>query len=179
MSVEVEMYIRITLQHLTEILYDLQRIHHTQRIRQHKTLNFKLSHRPFGRSGFSLSTLSAVLRHSLVQRKGVHQLIDILWRVLHTIRPILQIKIDTESLLNSILHLTTDVTDVHFRGFSQLLGTVFQRTLGQQVDDPPATFLNPVDRLSAIHKSQHFDTLQQPHLLGKSTYSGNGLPLAF
>ena len=39
MGMEVEMYIRIALLHLTEVLDDLQGIHHTQRVGQHETLN--------------------------------------------------------------------------------------------------------------------------------------------
>ena len=37
MGMKIEMRLRIALYHLAEILDDLQRIHHSQRVRQHKT----------------------------------------------------------------------------------------------------------------------------------------------
>ena len=45
MSMEVEMHIRITLHHLSEVLNDLQGIHHPQGVRQHETLDDLCRHK--------------------------------------------------------------------------------------------------------------------------------------
>ena len=67
-GMEVEMQIRIALHHLAEILNHLKRVHNSQSIRQHKAFHF---------SG----------------AQGIHHLIDVFGRVLHTVAPVLEIEI--------------------------------------------------------------------------------------
>ena len=63
-------------------------------------------------------------------------------------------------------HLLKDVGNVLFGGLVQLLRTVLQRALTEQVDDPPATGTYPVDGLSAIHESEHLDTVETAQSVG-------------
>ena len=71
-GMEVEMQIGITLHHLAEILYHLQRVHDTQRIGQHKAFH-------------------------IGGAQCIHHLIDIFGRVLHAVAPILEIEIDRDA----------------------------------------------------------------------------------
>ena len=66
MGMEVEMGIGIALDHLAKILNALQGIHNTQRVRQHKTADTTVA-------------------------EGIHELIDIEGRILHTVRPVLKV----------------------------------------------------------------------------------------
>ena len=52
------------------------------------------------------------------------------------------------------------------RRLAQLLLTMLQRALGQQVDDLTAAVGNPVNALVAVHKAEHLDPLQTVYLLG-------------
>ena len=62
-SVEVEVYIGVSLHHLAHVVDDLQGVHDAQRVGQHKTAN-------------------------IVVNKSIHQLEDIRRRVLHAVRPV-------------------------------------------------------------------------------------------
>ena len=147
-GVEVEMHLRIALHHLTEILHHLQGIHHAQSVREHETRNLSISQ-------FC---------------QGVHQLIYIFWRILHAVRPVLQIEVDREPLAVGILHLFNNIGNVLLGGLVQLVRAMLQRTLCQQVDDTTATVGYPIDRLPAIHKAQHLDTIQTVYLTGITAY---------
>ena len=72
-SVEVEVCIGIALQHLTEVLDALQRIHDTQRVGQHKAANTDVA-------------------------ESIHQRIDIRWRLLHAVAPVFEIQIYSDAL---------------------------------------------------------------------------------
>ena len=61
----------------------------------------------------------------------------------------------------------------------QLVRTMLQRPLCQQVDHSSTTFSNPIYRLSAIHEAQHFDTLQQIVFLSVCTYLGHSFAFTF
>ena len=87
MGVEVEVGIGIALDHLAEILDALQGIHDAKGIRQHEAADADVA-------------------------KGIHQLVDVEGRILHAVRPILEVKIDGESFRAGVLHLATDIIDM-------------------------------------------------------------------
>ena len=98
---EIEMSIRITFLHLPHILYHLQRIQDTQRIRQHKTLDTRLF-------------------------QSIHQLKYIFGGIFDTVAPIFQINIDGYILFVGIMHHTYDIRQMFFRCLFQLLRTMLQ-----------------------------------------------------
>ena len=98
---EIEMSIRITFLHLPHILYHLQRIQDTQRIRQHKTLDARFF-------------------------QSIHQLKHVFGRILDTVAPIFQINIDGYILFVGIMHHTYDIRQMFFRCLFQLLRTMLQ-----------------------------------------------------
>ena len=95
------MSIRITFLHLPHILYHLQRIQDTQRVRQHITLDTRLL-------------------------QSIHQLEYIFGRILDTVTPIFQINIDGYILFVGIMHHTYDIRQMFFRCLFQLLRTMLQ-----------------------------------------------------
>ena len=106
MGVEVEMCIWIALHHLTEVLDTLQGIHNTQRVGQHKPPDADVA-------------------------EGVHHLIDIERRFLHTVRPVLEVEVHGHLFLTGVLHRLDDVLDMLLGRFLQLLLTMTQRAFRQ------------------------------------------------
>ena len=94
---EIEMHLRITLDHLAEELDDLQWIHHSQGVGQHEAFDPSLG----GAEGGYC----------------IHQLIDIVRRILHAIGPVLQIEINAKTLAGSIDQFTQDIIDMLIGGF--------------------------------------------------------------
>ena len=153
-GMEIEVGVGIAFHHLPEVLDALQGIHDAQSVRQHKAPDAAVA-------------------------EGIHQLIDIEGRILHAVRPVLQVEVHRDTLLAGILHLLTDILDMFFRCLLELLGAVFQRTLCQQVHRLAATVGYPVDALSTIHKPEHFHALQLVDLLCIATDHADCLLLAF
>ena len=153
---EVKVYVRIAFHHLAEVLNDLQRVHHTKCVRQHESPD-----------------------RLMVCDQRIHHLIDIVWRILHAVRPVFQIEIDTQSTLGGIGYLLLNVFNMFFGHLVQLMSAMLQRALCQQVDDPAATVGYPVNTLATIHKAQYFHTLQAPRLFCCTANHGHRFPLAF
>ena len=109
----------------------------------------------------------------------VHQLIDVLRRILHAVRPVLQIEVDADALAGSIFQLLTNVADMLFGSLVKLLRAVFQRALRQQVHHTPTTIVNPIYRLSAVDESKHLYPIQTSYLAGIATYLGDCFALTF
>ena len=154
MGVEVEVGIGITLDHLTEVLDALQGVHDTQRVGQHETTDAAVA-------------------------EGIHELIDIEGRVLHAVRPVLEVEVDGESLLAGILHLTEDIVDMGLWRLLQLFLTMAQGAFRQEVDGLAATTLDPIDTLSAIHEAEHLDMFELVDLLRITADHADGLFLTF
>ena len=132
---EIKMDIRVAFHHLTHVADELQRIENAQCIGQHDATDADI-----------LQT--------------IHQLEDILRRILHAITPILQIEIDRESTLQRHLHVGLNISQMLLRRLLQLLCTVAVRPLGKQVDDMTASILNPLEGFAIIHKAQHLYPIQ-------------------
>ena len=98
-GVEVEVGIGIALEHLAEVLDTLQGIHDAQRIGQHKTTDADVA-------------------------KHIHRLIYILRRVLHTIRPVLEVEVHDQPLATGVFHLTTDILHMLLGRLAQLFPTM-------------------------------------------------------
>ena len=154
MGVEVEVGIGITLDHFTEVLDTLQGVHDTQCVGQHE------------------STDTAVA-------EGIHQLIDIEGRILHAVRPVLEVEVDGEALLTGILHLTEDIVDMGLGCLLQLFLTMAQGALRQEVDGLTATTEDPVNTLSAIHEAEYLDMFEFVDLRRITADHADGLFLAF
>ena len=114
----------------------------------------------------------------MVTDQRIHELIDILGRILHAIRPVFQVEVDAQSFLMCISYLATYVGNMLLGSLVQLCGTMLQRTFGQQVDNFSATVGNPVNALATIHETEHLNALQTPHLLRSLANHGNGFLLA-
>ena len=140
-GMEVEMQIRIALHHLAEILNHLKRVHNTQSIRQHKAFHF---------SG----------------AQGIHHLIDVFGRVLHTVAPVLEIEIHRDTTRAGIEDSVDNVGNMLLGSLAQLLCAMLERALGEEVHRLASTLHNPVDGLVSIHKSQHLDTVGLANLTG-------------
>ena len=153
MSMEVEMHIRITLHHLPEVLNDLQGIHHPQGVRQHETFD------------------------DLCRHKAIHQLINVFGRILHAIRPVLQIEVDADALAGSIFQFLLDVADMFLRCFLQLKRAMLQRALGQKIHHPTPTRGYPVDALATIYKAQNLHTFYECVFLSVGTNLGYSITL--
>ena len=133
--VEIKVGISIPLNHLAEVLHALQRVHNSQRIGQHKSTDAHIAER-------------------------IHQLINIVRRLIHAVAPILEIQVHDDALRVGVLHLADDIIDMLLGRLLQLIGTMFQRALGQQIQRFAATLGSPVNTLAAIDKSQHLYPLQ-------------------
>ena len=151
-GVEVEVGVGVVLHHLPHIVNHLQRIHNAERVGQHKTPNAGID-------------------------EGIHQLIDVLRRVLHTVRPVLQIEVHDDAALMSVGHFLSDVFDVLFRRLAQLLRAVLQRTLGQQVNHPTAAVGNPVDASVPVDEAEHLHPVYIAGLLGIAANHLHAVPL--
>ena len=90
MGVEIKVGIRIALHHLAEVLDTLQGVHDAQGIGQHKPADADIA-------------------------ESVHHIVDIRGRILHTIRPVLEIKIDCQTFPSGVLHLMDDILEMLLR----------------------------------------------------------------
>ena len=153
-GMKIEVSIGIAAVHLTEKLNDLQRIHDAERIRQHEA-----AHRGVD--------------------ECVHQLIYIFGRVLHAARPVFQIQIDLNAFAMGIGHFLPNVADVLLGSLPQLLTTVLERPLCQQVERFATGTLHPVHRHMSVNETQHFHAVQTVYLTGIATYHLHSLFLAF
>ena len=153
-GVEVELQIGITLHHRPTGLVALPRLIDTQRIGQHEA--------PYG---------------ELLQR--IDHLIDIVSGVPHAVRPILQIDVDGDSALLRVEHIASNIVDMLLGGLAELVFAVFFGSLGEQVDDSAAALGNPVERRSAVHKTEHFDPIETPFAFGPLHDFLHGGPFAF
>ena len=92
-------------------------------------------------------------------------MIDIRGRILHAIRPILQIQVHGDAFAAGIFHLAADVLDMLIGGLLELLGAMLQRAFRQQVQRLTSTFGNPVHTLAVIHEAEHLYPIQLVDLL--------------
>ena len=154
MGVEVEVCIRIALDHLPEVLDTLQGIHNAQRIGQHKPPDTDVA-------------------------EGVHHLIDIERRFLHAVRPVLEVEVHGHLLLPGVLHRRDNVLDMFFGCLLQLLLTMAQRAFRQEVHGLTATRIYPVDALPAVDESQHLHPAEHIHLRSIAANHTDGFLLTF
>ena len=130
MRMEIEVSMRIALHHLPHIFDDLQRIQHTQCIRQHI---------PF----------------DICVHQCIHHLEDILRRIFHPVAPVFQVNIHLHILFIGIIHYANNILDMFFRGLSQLTGAMLQRTFAQKINDAAAGSVYPVYRRMPVYETQH------------------------
>ena len=62
----------------------------------------------------------------MVTDQRIHELIDIVGRILHTVRPVLQIEVDAQSFLMCISYLATYVGNMLLWGLVQLMGAMLE-----------------------------------------------------
>ena len=130
MRMEIEVSMRIALHHLPHIFDDLQRIQHTQCIRQHIPFDIRV-------------------------HQCIHHLEDILRRIFHPVAPVFQINIHLHILLIGIIHYANNILDMFFRGLSQLTCAMLQRTFAQKINDAAAGSMYPVYRRMPVYETQH------------------------
>ena len=154
MGMEVEVRIGIAAQHLTEELDDLQGVHDAQRVGQHEAA------------------------HGCIDER-IHELIDVLGRVLHAARPVFQVQVHADALVVGLAQRGLNVGNMSLGRLAQLLATVPQRALSQQVEGLAAGTLHPLHRLSVVDEAQHLDPVEHSHLVGIAAYHPDGLFFAF
>ena len=154
MGMEVKMQLGIAFPHLTEKLYHLQRIEHSQCIRKHE------------------SPYAGILQ-------SINQQVHIFRTILHATAPVLQIEIDGDSFLFGIVYRRLDVRDMLFRCFLQLMQTVLFRSLCQQIDYLSTAIADPVNGRISIHESQYLYPIQFTYLPGIAAYHFHRILLSF
>ena len=127
---------RIALHHLPHIFDDLQRIQHTQCIRQHIPFDIRV-------------------------HQCIHHLEDILRRIFHPVTPVFQVNVHLHILLIGIIHYANNILDMFFRGLSQLTCAMLQRTFAQKINDAAAGSVYPVYRRMPVYETQHLHPGQQ------------------
>ena len=132
---KIEMQLRISAHHLTHETQHLQGIQYAQRIRKHEATNVFMS--------------QCIYHGKYIVR-----------RMFHTVTPILQVDIDTDTQLRRISQRRTNIRQMFFRAFLQLVDTMVQGSLTQQVDILTTTVTYPVQRSMSVDKPQHLHAMQ-------------------
>ena len=99
----------------------------------------------------------------------VHQLEHVVGRVLHAVAPVLEVHVHRYALLGGVGYGAAYIGNVLFGSALKLLGTVLERTLGEEVHYTGAATAYPVDRGSAVDEAENL------HLVDMS---GTGSPVA-
>ena len=130
MGMEVETARRIALHHLSHEAGKFHRIEDSECVGQH----------------------DAFYRHLA---KLVHQGKDVIGTVLHAVAPVLEIDIDADALLLSIVNRATEIADVLLECLVQLAFTMLPAPFAKEVHALAAALHNPVHALRLIHKTEH------------------------
>ena len=154
MRVEIELHLRIPVNHVADTGIHLIRTQHPQGIRQQETVD-------------------PTLLYPVHQTEYVFRFIAI------AVGPVFQVHIDLQALVPGVADGFPDVRNMLFQGFIELGTAVFLAALGQQVHGPAAGLDDPVNAALVVDKAQHLNALQVA-LAGRPLVDGgNGRLLAF
>ena len=96
----------------------------------------------------------------------VHQPLDVAEAVANAVGPVLQVDIDAYALLPRMVHGLDDSPDVLPGLHAQLLAAMPLRSLGQEIDDPPARIADPVHGVPRVAESEHLHLVDEARAAG-------------
>ena len=92
----------------------------------------------------------------------IHEMVNhaphIVRRVLHAVAPVLEIEVDIESLLNGHVNIVADVFPMFLRRLVELVLTMAQAALGEEVDDRSSGLFDPSDGGAVVNESENLDS---------------------
>ena len=87
-------------------------------------------------------------------------------RIIHPLRPVLQIHVDAEAVADRVANRALDIGEMDFDGFAELNRAVVLRSLDQQVQNAAAVVHNPVHGGGTVHEAENLDFVGNAMVLG-------------
>ena len=151
---EIEVKLRVAVDHLLAIGIGIGGIEDAQRIGQHETADGQVA-------------------------EGIDKLEDIFGRVLDAVRPVLQINVHPDAAPRRLFDHATDVGQMLLGRPAELLGHVLVGAFAEEVHHAAACRLDPVQRDRPVDETEHFELVDVPRTPRPCRHALHAFKLAF